>query len=59
MYRIWVGLDPKLVMACLGGAIALMVLTIHIFAFDNLGYPASVKAKYPTYSPAPAAAPAR
>ena len=59
MHRIWLGLDPKIVMACLGGAVSMMVIVIHLFAFNAVGYPASVKAKYPQAAAAPAAAPAR
>lgn len=57
MHRIWLGLDPKIVMGCLGGAIAIMVLTIHAFAFNVVNYPQSTMAKYS--QSAPAAAPAR
>ncbi|MCU0627833.1 MAG: hypothetical protein MUF21_15380 [Gemmatimonadaceae bacterium] len=56
MHRIWLGLDPKIVMGCLGGAVSIIVLVIHAFAFNVVGYPKSTMAKY---SSAPAAASAR
>lgn len=50
MYRIWIGLQPKAVMAAVFGAVAMIVLVIHLFAFRAIGYPGSVKATYPTYA---------
>jgi hypothetical protein len=46
MYRIWMGLNARMIMSVLGTAIAGMVLTIHLFAFDVLGYPKTTKMKY-------------
>jgi len=60
MYRIWIGLDGKVVLGCLFGAIGIMVLYIHVFAFSAIGYPGHVQGKYPSYTtPPPAAAPVR
>lgn len=46
MYRIWIGLDPKIVMSLSGTAISIMVLVIHVFAFKVVNYPGTTIAKY-------------
>ena len=46
MYRIWMGLNARMIMSALGTAIAGMVLTLHVWAFGQFGWPKSVKAKY-------------
>ncbi len=46
MHRIWIGLDPKIVMSVTGSFIAGTVLVIHLFAFRVVNYPASTIAKY-------------
>ncbi len=48
MYRIWIGLDPKIVMSLTGTAISVMVLVIHLFAFKVVNYPGTTVAKYAT-----------
>ena len=48
MYRIWIGLDPKIVMSLTGTAISVMVLVLHVWAFNQFNWPASLKAKYAT-----------
>jgi hypothetical protein len=52
MYRIWLGLDPKVIMSATGSAITVMVLVIHLFAFKVVNYPGSVMQKYPQYKAA-------
>jgi hypothetical protein len=54
MHRIWIGLDPKMVMSLSGTAVSIIVLVIHLFAFKVVNYPGSVAQKYPQYY-APAA----
>jgi hypothetical protein len=39
MYRIWIGLEAKGVLATVMGAVSLIVLVIHAFAFRAIGYP--------------------
>lgn len=56
MHRIWIGLDPKFVMGCVGGAVVLMVLYMHFWAFPVMGWSTSVQQQYPTYTAPPAAA---
>jgi hypothetical protein len=46
MYKIWQGLDPHLVLMGVGTFISGAVLVMHIFAFGQLGWPSSLKAKY-------------
>lgn len=58
MYRIWVGLQARQVVFLLHTAVAMMVLIIHLFAFQVIGYPGSIKQKYPQYFAAQAANPA-
>jgi uncharacterized integral membrane protein len=48
MHRIWVGLDPQIIMSVLGSFIAGTVLVIHLFAFRVVNYPGSTMAKYAT-----------
>ncbi len=52
MYRIWIGLDARIVMSLVGSAISAMVLVIHLFAFKVVNYPGSVAQKYPQYKAA-------
>ncbi len=60
MYRIWIGLEPKAVLGALLGAVSMIVLVIHVFAFKVVGYPTQTKTKYPQYfAPPPATAPVR
>jgi hypothetical protein len=49
MYRIWIGLDARIVMSLVGSAVSAMVLVIHLFAFKVLNYHGSVAQKYPNY----------
>ncbi|MCU0627831.1 MAG: light-harvesting protein [Gemmatimonadaceae bacterium] len=46
MYRIWIGLQPRMVVFGLHSFVAITVLVIHLFAFKVVNYPASIKAKY-------------
>ncbi|MDX2183484.1 MAG: hypothetical protein SFW08_05805 [Gemmatimonadaceae bacterium] len=46
MYRIWIGLEPRMIMSLLGTALSAMCLVIHLFAFDVLGYPKNAKMKW-------------
>jgi hypothetical protein len=57
MYRIWIGLDPHLIMGGIGSFIAGAVLFMHLFAFSQLNWPGTLKAKYATHSAAAVAAP--
>ena len=57
MYRIWIGLDAKMVLGAVMGGVSIIVLVIHLFAFKVVGYPSLGNAqKYSSASP-PAAAP--
>ncbi len=46
MYRIWIGLEPRMIMSLLGTALSAMVLTLHVWAFGQFGWPKSVKMKW-------------
>lgn len=46
MYRVWIKLDPHAVLMATGTFVAGAVLVMHIFAFGQLGWPKSLKAKY-------------
>jgi hypothetical protein len=46
MYRIWIGLDPKLVMAASGSAITVIVLVLHLTAFKALNWPGYITDQY-------------
>ncbi len=59
MYRIWIGLNPRLVLFAVHTAVSLIVLFIHLFAFSVVNYPNHIQAKYPNYFAAPAAAAVR
>jgi len=48
MYRIWIGLDPHLIMGGIGSFIAGAVLIMHMWAYSQFNWPASLKAKYAT-----------
>lgn len=48
MHRIWVGLDPRIVLSVLGSFIAGTVLVIHLFAFRVVNFPGSTISKYAT-----------
>lgn len=52
MHRLWVGLDPHIVLSVLGSFIAGTVLVIHLFAFKVVNHPGKTMERY--YS-APAA----
>ena len=54
MHRIWIGLEPRMVVFGLHTAVAIMVLVIHLFAFNVIGYPQSIRQKYPQYKQATA-----
>lgn len=61
MHRIWIGLQPRMVVFALHSFVAITVLVIHIFAFNVVGYPRTTKAKYAqttaaVEAPAPAVA---
>ncbi len=46
MHRVWIGLNAHAVLAATGMFVAGTVLVIHMFAFGQLGWPKSLKAKY-------------
>jgi hypothetical protein len=46
MHRVWIKLDPHMVLMATGTFVAGAVLVMHIFAFGQLGWPKSLKAKY-------------
>jgi hypothetical protein len=46
MHRLWVGLDPHIVLSVLGSFIAGTVLVIHLFAFRVVNHPGLTIAKY-------------
>lgn len=48
MHRIWVGLDPRIVLSVLGSFIAGTVLVLHLFAFRVVNYPGFIIPKYAT-----------
>ncbi len=48
MHRIWVGLDPQIIMSVVGSFVAGTVLVIHLFAFRVVNFPGSTIAKYAT-----------
>ncbi len=52
MYRIWIGLDPRMILSVLGSFISVLALVIHLFAFKVVNYPGSVMQKYPNYKAA-------
>ena len=52
MHRIWVGLDARIIMSVVGSFVVGTVLVIHMFAYSQLNWPASLKA---TYANAPGA----
>ncbi len=52
MHRIWIGLDPKIVMSATGSFIAGAVLVLHVWAFGQFNWPGTLKAKYATTPPA-------
>ena len=46
MHRVWVSLDPHQVLLGTVTFVAGAVLVMHIFAFGQLGWPKTLKAKY-------------
>lgn len=46
MYRIWIGLDPHVIMSGIGAFLAGCVLVIHLFAFRVVNYPGTTIEKY-------------
>jgi hypothetical protein len=52
MHRLWVGLDPHIILSVLGSFITGAVLVLHLWAFNQFNWPGTLKA---TYSNAPAA----
>jgi hypothetical protein len=46
MYRIWIGLDPHVIMSGIGSFLAGAVLVMHMWAYQQFNWPASLKAKY-------------
>jgi hypothetical protein len=46
MHRVWIGLDAHQVLAGTATFVVGAVLVMHIFAFGQLGWPKSLKAKY-------------
>lgn len=55
MYRIWIGLDAKMVLGAVFGGISILALVIHLFAFRVVGYPSLGNAtKYNSAAPAAA-----
>ena len=48
MHRIWIGTDPHMVMAGLGSFLVGAVLVMHMWAYSQFNWPASLKAKYAT-----------
>ena len=55
MYRIWIGLNPRMVLHLFHSAIAIFVLFMHLWAFSAVNFPGHIKVKYPNYFAAPAA----
>ena len=52
MYRIWIGLDAKMVLGAVMGGVSIIVLVIHLFAFKVVGYPSVGNAqKYSSVAP--------
>ncbi|MFM8781322.1 MAG: hypothetical protein ACKOFO_07630 [Gemmatimonadota bacterium] len=45
MHRVWIGLEPRQALAGFGTFVVGAVLVMHIFAFGQLGWPKSLKAK--------------
>jgi len=46
MHRVWIGLDPHQALMGFGTFVVGAVLVMHIFAFGQLGWPKTLKAKY-------------
>jgi hypothetical protein len=54
MHRIWKGMDPKMVVVGTAMFCVVLALTLHMWAFNQFGWPKAVKMKY---NPPVAAAP--
>ena len=52
MHRVWIGLDPQIVLSLVGSFVAGCVLVIHLFAFRVVNFPGSTIAKYASPSAA-------
>ncbi len=48
MYRIWVGLNPRMVLFAVHTGVSIMALVIHLFAFRVVNYPTAGNEKYQT-----------
>jgi len=48
MHRLWVGLDPHIVLSCVGSFVTGCVLVLHLWAFGQFNWPATLKATYAT-----------
>ncbi|MCO4100800.1 MULTISPECIES: light-harvesting protein [Gemmatimonas] len=48
MHRIWMGTDPHIIMSALGSFLVGAVLVMHIWAYGQFNWPATLKAKYAT-----------
>jgi len=48
MHRVWVGLDPHIILSAVGSFVAGTVLVLHIWAFGQFNWPGTLKAKYAT-----------
>jgi hypothetical protein len=48
MHRIWIGLNPRMVLFAVHTGVSIMVLVIHLFAFSVVNYPALGNEKYQT-----------
>jgi hypothetical protein len=46
MYKLWQGLSPYVILSSLGSFITICVLVLHFWAFNQFGWPKSLKAKY-------------
>ena len=46
MHRVWIGLQPREALMVFGTFVVGAVLVMHIFAFGQLGWPKTLKAKY-------------
>ncbi|WP_298268786.1 light-harvesting protein [Gemmatimonas sp.] len=46
MHRIWMGHDPNIIMSALGSFLVGAVLVMHIWAYGQFNWPATLKAKY-------------
>lgn len=55
MYRIWIGLQPRMIVFAVHTFVAVAVLFMHFWAFPVMGWPDNIKQKYPSYTQTSAA----